>query len=101
MINNEHYQLKKSARIYIYADRRITNHPDWLEKIFKRTNDQVLVSDSEMDYFEVWSCDSEPGKIRLPGLQYKNENGDNRYAMYVVAFEKRGGDDHKERCSIE
>lgn len=87
------FTLTRPATIYIYFDRRVQRPPTWTTNLFTPVNeDKVYVSDSDMDYFQIYACDSSAGEIVLGGPKHGEEVGGK--SMYVVAF-KEGGNSGK------
>lgn len=84
------FDLTQPARLYLYVDRRLDQTPGWMAGFFGRNGDQVKTS-GDTTRFDVYSCDSQPGHIRLGGLYHGGGRGAN--ANYVVAFAPIAGAD--------
>ncbi len=91
------FDLNRPARIYIYWDRRAGSgrRPNWMKSLFAGNGKRVNVSDGDMGYFEVYSCDSTPGHIVLGGPRSDGGNGNG--SMFVVGFREISSGER--RCS--
>lgn len=76
------FDLNDPATIYIYTDRRMTDPPAWLTASWSKNSKLVYENGSDMQYFEVYSCKSHPGRIVIPG----QGSGTGAGSMYIVAF---------------
>lgn len=79
------FDLNAPARIYIYWDNRAgeSGRPGWMEGLYPMNGKKVYVSDDDMGYFNILSCDSTPGHITLGGPY--SDGGSGSESMYVVA----------------
>jgi hypothetical protein len=91
------FDLNVPARIYIYWDSRAgeAGRPGWMEGLYPINGKKVYVTDGDMGYFNVLSCDSTPGHIVLGGPH--SDGGSGSKSMYVVAV--RPIDDGERLCS--
>ncbi|MCX6050739.1 MAG: clostripain-related cysteine peptidase [Chloroflexi bacterium] len=78
------FTLNQPATIYIYFDRRMSTPPSWVSGLYVQNSKLAYTTDSDMNYFVIFSCKSNPGRIVLGGPQAGGSSGIR--SMYVVAF---------------
>ncbi|MFZ1289758.1 MAG: TIM-barrel domain-containing protein [Melioribacteraceae bacterium] len=77
---NFHFNLCRSADVYIAYDHRLTT-PLWITTNYINTNEKIYVSDPYMNYFNIWEKAFEPGIVTL------GDNGNiDESSMYFVFY---------------
>jgi len=92
------FDITHAARIRIYFDRRATRNPSWFGNKYIQNTKKIYTTDSGMKYFEVFSCDSKPGRITLGGPQRGSKGVGSMYVVQIVKIDASKG---KTDCSTK
>jgi len=79
------FTLNKPATIRIFVDSRMDRKPSWFGNKYNKNSKKVYTTDNGMKYFDVYTCDANPGTIVLGGAQ-KGSKGIK--SMYVVQIKE-------------
>lgn len=90
------FDITKSARIRIFFDRRASQVPSWFGNKYKKNSKKIYTSDGSMKYFEVYSCDSKPGRITLGGPKRGSKGVGSMYVVQIIEI-----DNGKTDCSTK
>ena len=76
-----HFNLCSSNNIYIAYDHRLSIPPWMISDNYENTGDTLAISDSYLNYFNIWKRNVEPGIINFGNI---GEGPDS--AMYIVFY---------------
>ena len=79
-----HFNLCSQADIYIAYDHRLTA-PSWLSSNYVNTEKKINVTDTDMEYFNIWKRTTYPGIVTLG-----DNNGIQQSSMYIVFYKTYG-----------
>ena len=75
-----HFNICSSADVYIAYDHRIST-PSWITGNYINTGEKIYVTDTNLEYFNIWKRTTQPGVIT-----FGDNEGDSGSSMYFVFY---------------
>jgi Glycosyl hydrolases family 31 TIM-barrel domain/Glycosyl hydrolase family 31 C-terminal domain len=78
------FNICSSADVYIAYDHRIST-PSWITDNYINTGEKIYVTDTNLEYFNIWKRTTQPGVIT-----FGDNEGNSESSMYFVFYQLHG-----------